>query len=277
MKENRVHLVPINEVEEGSVQPRHSIDGDDLHLLVESARLLGILQPIIARRINGRLVIIDGHRRHRAAVLAGLTHIPVIIREDEISDADVSRQQLGSFCRQGLNAMDCSDAIHRLMSISGSTAKAVAREIGQSEGQVSKLLTLQLLADADKQRVRDGRLGMAAAYRLATGEGVSRTPRASGKAPVRRHAASRPRAETLRLRLGAGATIAIATPERVALDDLIAYVARLQWRLGRLRAEGSEFAAALRASTTAPDIGAAPNGGGHVKGALAPPAAEQRA
>ena len=104
--EQRVEMIRIEDVEPNRSQPRKNFDGAALEELAESVRQHGVLQPIIARpEIGGGYVIVAGERRWRAARIAGLTEVPVIVREmDEQQAAQLAL--IENLQREDLNPME---------------------------------------------------------------------------------------------------------------------------------------------------------------------------
>jgi ParB family chromosome partitioning protein len=129
------HLAP------GKYQPRTQMDSESLQELADSIRAQGLMQPILAREVTGGYEIIAGERRWRAAQLAGLTEVPVLVRE-VADDAVAAMALIENIQREDLNAIDEAHGLQRLIHEFGMTHDAVAQAVGKSRAAVSNLLRL---------------------------------------------------------------------------------------------------------------------------------------
>ena len=129
------HLAP------GKYQPRTQMDSESLQELADSIRAQGLMQPILAREVTGGYEIIAGERRWRAAQLAGLTEVPVLVRE-VADDAVAAMALIENIQREDLNAIDEAHGLQRLIQEFGMTHDAVAQAVGKSRAAVSNLLRL---------------------------------------------------------------------------------------------------------------------------------------
>lgn len=146
-------------------QPRKIMGEAELKELAESIRASGILQPILARRVGERLEIIAGERRWRAATLAGLTKVPVLVRQ--ISDDESAVFGLvENLQREDLNAIDKAKGFQLLMKKLSSTQEDVAKRVGLERSSVANFLRLLDLPEAVQQHVSRGTLSMGHARSL---------------------------------------------------------------------------------------------------------------
>ena len=129
------HLAP------GKYQPRTQMDSESLQELADSIRAQGLMQPVLAREVAGGYEIIAGERRWRAAQLAGLSEIPVLLR-DVADDAVAAMALIENIQREDLNAIDEAHGLQRLIHEFGMTHDAVAQAVGKSRAAVSNLLRL---------------------------------------------------------------------------------------------------------------------------------------
>jgi len=137
-------------------QPRTVFDEDSLAELVFSIREIGLLQPIVVRRVDtGGFELVAGERRLRASREAGLTVIPAIIRETD-DDAMLRDALLENLHRADLNALEEAAAYQQLLSDFGCTQDELARRIGRSRPQVSNTLRLLRLPPDVQRRVAAG-------------------------------------------------------------------------------------------------------------------------
>lgn len=149
-------------------QVRERFDGESLAGLGQTIKETGILEPLLVRRDGSEFVVLEGERRLRAAKMAKLTHVPVIVDDRELTEGEVVYRQLVVNCsRDGLEPLEKARAIRRLIEITKWPASQVAVKLGMSPGTVSKLLALLTLPETVQQRVSDGALGLTAAYALS--------------------------------------------------------------------------------------------------------------
>lgn len=159
-------LLPVDKLKPNPFQPRREIPPEQLQALADSIRKHGILQPLVVRSPKGGVhEIIAGERRWRAAQLAGLTEVPVVIR-----DAD-DRQMLEfaiveNIFREDLNAIDRATAYRRYCDEFSLSAEEVAQRLGEDRATVSNYLRLLDLPSDVKQWVAEGQLGMGHARAL---------------------------------------------------------------------------------------------------------------
>lgn len=165
MAEEIVQL-EINQIQPNPLQPRGAITPESLVDLVDSIREHGILEPLVVAKTPAGFQLIAGERRWRASRLAGLTHVPVIIRETSprgmLEMALVENVQ-----RVDLNALDRAKGFERLMNEFGLTTSEIAVRIGKSVAYVSNSLRLLTLPDALKDGLLSGLISEGHARALA--------------------------------------------------------------------------------------------------------------
>lgn len=163
-KEELRHL-PIELLQRGRYQPRKDFPADKLQELADSIRTQGIIQPIIVRANQGHFEIIAGERRWRAAQLAGLTEVPVLIKE--ISDgAALAVALIENIQREDLNPIEEAIALQRLLDEFAMTHQQIADAVGKSRTAVTNLLRLLSLQPEVKGLVEQGQLEMGHARAL---------------------------------------------------------------------------------------------------------------
>ena len=153
-----VREVPITQVEPNQFQPRSHFDEEALTGLTASIRELGVLQPILVRRLaNDRYELIAGERRWRAAKRAGLQLMPVIVRE--VTDTLSLQQALvENLHRDDLNPLEEAAAYQQLVEEFGLTQEEVAQRVGKSRSAVANLLRLFQLPPQVQKLVAEGKL-----------------------------------------------------------------------------------------------------------------------
>ncbi len=151
-------FVPIEQVRPNPNQPRRAFPPEALEELAASIRARGILQPLIVRpRPEGGFEIVAGERRWRAAQLAQLHEVPVLVRR--LSDDEVLEVALiENIQRQDLNPAEEAEAYRMLMDRFGHTQEALAEALGKSRSHVANLLRLLTLPEAVQAHLRSGRL-----------------------------------------------------------------------------------------------------------------------
>ncbi len=170
-----LHHLPIDALTAGKYQPRKHWDEHKLEELAESIKAQGVIQPIVVREVgrgaDGRgsrtYEIIAGERRWRASQLAGLTEIPVVVRE--VDDRTVIAMSLiENIQREDLNPLEEAQALQRLIDEFDLTHAQAAEAVGRSRAAVSNLLRLLELPTAIRALVEARRLEMGHARALLT-------------------------------------------------------------------------------------------------------------
>jgi len=163
--------IPVELLQRGKYQPRVDMRKDTLDDLADSIKAQGIVQPIVARALtktgdNGqRYEIVAGERRWRAAQLAGLAEVPVIIRDID-NHAAIAMSLIENIQREDLNPLEEARALHRLISEFDITHQEAANAVGRSRATVSNLLRLLDLSDKVKTMLESRQLEMGHARAL---------------------------------------------------------------------------------------------------------------
>ncbi|MEM9384104.1 MAG: ParB/RepB/Spo0J family partition protein [Pseudomonadota bacterium] len=166
----RVEQLGVERLQRGEYQPRSDMRKESLEELAASIAKQGIMQPIVARPISGkganaRYEIIAGERRWRAAQLAGLSKVPVIIRQVPDETA-LAMALIENIQRENLNPLEEARALIRLVDEFGLTHAEAAEAVSRSRAAVSNLLRLLDLDDAVKERLERRELEMGHARAL---------------------------------------------------------------------------------------------------------------
>jgi ParB family transcriptional regulator, chromosome partitioning protein len=152
-------VLPIDKLEPNPQQPRLDFNQEELDSLAESIRQKGVIQPLIVRRKMGRDVyeIVAGERRWRAAQLAQLHEVPVVIRE--LDDSEVLEIAIiENIQRSDLSAIEEALGFRQLMTRFGHTQEKLAEALSKSRSHVANLLRLLTLPAEVQDMVRDGSL-----------------------------------------------------------------------------------------------------------------------
>ena len=151
-------LLPIHKVEPNRNQPRQDFDEEELESLSESLATHGILQPLTVRELeSGYYQIIAGERRWRAARMAGLTEVPVVVIEADDQKA-MELALIENLQRQDLNPVEEALGYQSLMEDFGLTQESAAQRVGKSRPAVANALRLLNLPESILEKVRSGAL-----------------------------------------------------------------------------------------------------------------------
>ncbi len=157
----------VNELDPNLAQPRKHFDEEKLEELAQSIRTYGIVQPIIVQRSGDRYRIIAGERRYRAARLAGLTMVPVVIKEySEMEFMEVSLVE--NLQREDLNPIEEAQAMRMLMDEHSLTQDELSGRLGKSRSAVANTLRLLSLPEEVSAMVVSGELSSGHARCLIT-------------------------------------------------------------------------------------------------------------
>jgi ParB family chromosome partitioning protein len=173
-KSSGARVIAITWLQPGAFQPRHAFPEDQLKGLADSIRERGILQPLLVRPVaNAKDVyeIVAGERRWRAAQLAGLHEVPVVVRE--LSDRETLEFGLiENIQRQDLSPLEEAEGYQRLMADFQHTQEGLARILGKSRSHIANTVRLLSLHPVVKQHLRDGLLTPGHARALVTAKNV---------------------------------------------------------------------------------------------------------
>ena len=149
--------LPISAIERNPYQPRQGMERAELEQLSSSIAEHGVLQPILVTSITGGYRLIAGERRLRAAEMAGLTHIPAVVRSaDEMSQLALAL--IENLQRADLNALEEAHAFRQLVDEFGLSHDAVGAHVGRARSTIANSLRLLELAPEVQQALGDGRL-----------------------------------------------------------------------------------------------------------------------
>lgn len=146
-------------------QPRSAFSPEEMAQLSESIRAQGVLQPILVRKLDMGYELVAGERRLRAAKMAGLASVPVVVKD--VSNAEMLEIAIvENIQRENLNPIEEAEAYHRLISEFGLTQDQASQRVGKSRSAVANFLRLRQLPDPIKQSITEGRLSMGHARAL---------------------------------------------------------------------------------------------------------------
>jgi ParB family chromosome partitioning protein len=145
----------IDQIDPNPAQPRKSFDEEKLAALAETIRNRGILQPLVVRRKGGRYELIAGERRWRAAKLAGLERVPVVVREAE-DEESLEISLLENLQREDLNPIEEARAYRHMLERLGLTQEDLARKVGKDRSSVANSVRLLQLPREVQEEVASG-------------------------------------------------------------------------------------------------------------------------
>ena len=149
----------------GRYQPRTRMDPASIEELAESIKAQGVLQPILVRSLDDGYEIIAGERRWRAAQLAGLEEVPVVVR-DVADNAAMAIALIENIQREDLNPLEEASGIQRLIDEFSMTHETAGKAVGRSRSAVSNLLRLLSLEQAVQELLLSGSIDMGHARAL---------------------------------------------------------------------------------------------------------------
>lgn len=153
-----MRLVPIDEVKANPMQPREVFDATQLQELADSIRTHGVLSPLVVRREEGHYVLVAGERRLRAAALAGLTEVPVVVRDVPQKSQQLELALVENLQRTDLDPLEAAKGYQRLIAEFGYTQDEVADKVGKERPTIANALRLLKLPDFVVDAVRGGRI-----------------------------------------------------------------------------------------------------------------------
>lgn len=161
-----VSSIALSRLQTGKYQPRTRMNEEALGELADSIRAQGLMQPILVRSVGGdRYEIIAGERRFRAAQMAGLSEVPVLVRNVPDESA-LAMALIENIQREDLNPLEEAQGVQRLIREFGFTHEQAAQSIGRSRSATSNLLRLLNLAAPVQEMLMGGQLDMGHARAL---------------------------------------------------------------------------------------------------------------
>jgi ParB family chromosome partitioning protein len=220
--------VALTEIAPSPEQPRRHFDEEALAGLAESIRRHGLLQPLVVRRIAGHYELVAGERRLRAAKLAGLERVPVIVREAREGER-LELALVENLQRENLTPLEEAEAYRQLIDVHGLTQEEIAARVCKSRPAISNALRLLALPEVVKTQLEAGELSAGHARAVLSVEGPAEQVRFARE--IRTRALSKRDAERL------AATRRAGKPPRLSIEataerDLRAVAEELTRALG---------------------------------------------
>ncbi|MBP8620393.1 MAG: ParB/RepB/Spo0J family partition protein [Firmicutes bacterium] len=154
--EEIIEVLP-QEIEANPYQPRQIFDDEKIQDLAASMKEHGVIQPLIVRRLGSRYQLVAGERRLRAAMMAGLEKVPVVVRD--MTDREAMEISLvENLQREDLGPIEEAEAYQRLSDEFGLTQEQIAKRVGKSRPDVTNTLRLLKLEDEVKELINQGKI-----------------------------------------------------------------------------------------------------------------------
>lgn len=264
MPEPTLLMIAVDEIYPDPSQPRQAFDKEDLERMAASIAARGILQPLRVRLDDQRSswVIISGECRWRASKLAGLSTVPCLPVEGELSETDLLADQIiENTVRNSLKPMELARALAKLKALKGCTSQILARELGISGGAITKAEALLSLPDEIQAMVDDGRVPESAGYeisrmpdergqrQLADSVAAGRLSRDGVAEAVRQQIGRkevRPKAGRLSCKLDGGISVTVSSGDPLTWDDLLAALDQIRKQAKKMCEDGKEISALAR-------------------------------
>ncbi|WXU00827.1 MAG: putative chromosome-partitioning protein ParB [Catillopecten margaritatus gill symbiont] len=158
--DSNLKMLSVNELQRGQFQPRGNFDPEALNELADSISSQGIIQPLVVRKITyNKYEVIAGERRWRAAKIAGLTEVPVIVRkiDDQVA---LAIGLIENIQRESLTPLEEAKALQQLIEDFKMTHEEISHVVGRSRSSVSNLIRLLQLSNEVKQLLNNGTIEM---------------------------------------------------------------------------------------------------------------------
>jgi len=157
-EEGKYRLVPPDLIGPNPLQPRHDFNQDSLQQLADSLKRNGMIQPLVVKQSDSGFIIIAGERRLRAARIAGLKEVPVVLMDEVDEPRMLELALVENLQREDLNPLEAAEAYQTLIQRCGLTQNELAAKVGRSRTAVANILRLLGLPEAIKLMIREGKL-----------------------------------------------------------------------------------------------------------------------
>jgi ParB family transcriptional regulator, chromosome partitioning protein len=210
--------LPITAISPNPNQPRKDFDDNALRELADSLKHSGLLQPLVVRRMGDGYQLIVGERRWRAAKLAGIEKVPVIVREASDSES-LELALVENLLREDLNPIEEAEAYQRLLAEFGWTQEELAQRVGRDRSTIANCLRLVKLPELIQADLRAGRLTMGHARALLSLPGTAEQLRLREEILAHSWSVRTTEADVQRSRPKSPRRAARRTPEIGAVED----------------------------------------------------------
>ncbi len=157
--QQKYRLVPVDSIAPNPLQPRQDFDEEGLQQLADSLKRNGMMQPLVVKENESGFTIIAGERRLRAAKMADIKEVPVVLMDDDMDEPRMLELALvENLQREDLNPLEAAEGYRTLIERCGLTQNELAAKVGKSRTAVTNILRLLGLPEPIKQMIREGKL-----------------------------------------------------------------------------------------------------------------------
>ena len=151
-------MVPLDQIAPNPMQPRRDFNEERLRELADSFKQNGIMQPLVVKKTDDGFAVVAGERRLRAARMAGLESVPVVVLEELDNARMLEMALVENIQRENLNPLELAEAYRRLIEECRLTQNRLAERVGKSRAAIANQLRLLTLPDSVQKLLREGRL-----------------------------------------------------------------------------------------------------------------------
>jgi len=156
--QQKYRLVPVDSIAPNPLQPRQDFDEEGLQQLANSLKRNGMMQPLVVKENESGFTIIAGERRLRAAKMADIKEVPVVLMDDMDEPRMLELALVENLQREDLNPLEAAEGYRTLIERCGLTQNELAAKVGKSRTAVTNILRLLGLPEPIKQMIREGKL-----------------------------------------------------------------------------------------------------------------------
>lgn len=149
-------LVGIEEIRPNPLQPRKKVKDAAIDQLADSIKEKGIIQPLLVRKVEDGYELIAGERRWRAAQKAGLTEVPVLIRDADEPTTRLELALIENIQRENLNPIEEAEAYQRLIQEFQLSQEEIGRKVGKDRSTIANFLRLLKLPPWIREKIAEG-------------------------------------------------------------------------------------------------------------------------
>ena len=269
MKQLNGLMIPIDDIFPDPAQPRQHFPPEAIDRMAASVKNRGILQPLRVRRDAQRnaWLLVSGECRWRAAKQVGLSAVPALPIEQEMSETDIlSDQLIENICRDELKPLELARSLAKLLKLKGTTAEKLADELGISGASVSRAIKLLTLPEDIQAQIDDGSISADSGYHISrlpdeAAQRILAEDVASGR--ITRNGVAeavqkvipkkdvKPTPERATYRLDGGVTVTVSATTTLTFDLLLAAIEQIRRQADALKKKDKGIGD-LAASLTAP-------------------------
>lgn len=154
----RLENIPVDSIQPNPNQPRRTFDEDALNELAASIRQVGLLQPLLVRRMEGGYELVAGERRLRAVRILGLERVPCVVQNDVFEEDSAMMALIENLQRENLHYLEEAECYNALLAAYSLTQEELAERLGKSQSSIANKLRILKLSPEVKRAVTEGKL-----------------------------------------------------------------------------------------------------------------------